>query len=413
MEYAVVWHPESTNLGDDLRTLAAARLLPRVDRVLDARSLDQPLPDLPEGERVAALLSGAALADLSHWPPNQRIVPFFAGLHLSAEDAWGVPFTALDGAGLKCLAAHTPVSCRDQRTAGLLAGADVPHVVSGCVTLTLSRPAGVTAGEELYCVDVPEAVTEALRALVGADVVRIVTHQRTNDDLDYARRMNAAEALLRRYAGARLVVTKRLHCAMACLAIGTPVILLYNSAYEDIRRFAPMDGMMRTLAEEDFLRELHEHGLPTPPVPMDVAPWREKLRSAVASGLRWAETARLPLVPPEEAQRWRVARLTRMASAAAHKIRTLEEAQYQELRGKLGLVMQEEAVKAALEPLLAEPEVVRALTRVARRRALMDVPWYRRPVVARRFRRDRGESGALLEDARRQLSGLGWPEKKE
>lgn len=413
MEYAVVWHPESTNLGDDLRTLAAALLLPRVDRVLDARSLDQPLPYLPEGERVAALLSGAALSDLSHWPPDQRIVPVFAGLHLSAEDAWGVPFTALDGAGLKCLTTHTPVSCRDQRTAGLLAGADVPHVVSGCVTLTLSRPAGVTAGEELYCVDVPEAVTEALRALVGADVVRIVTHQRTNDDLDYARRMNAAEALLRRYAGARLVVTKRLHCAMACLAIGTPVILLYNSAYEDIRRFAPMDGMMRTLAEEDFLRELNEHGLPTPPVPMDVAPWREKLRSAVASGLRWAETARLPLVPPEEAQRWRVARLTRMASAAAHKIRTLEEAQYQELRGKLGLVMQEEAVKAALEPLLAEPEVVRALTRVARRRALMDVPWYRRPVVARRIRRDRGASGALLEDARRQLSGLGWPEKKE
>ncbi len=413
MEYAVVWHPESTNLGDDLRTLAAARLLPRVDRVLDARSLDQPLPDLPEGERVAALLSGAALFDLSHWPPEAHVVPVFAGLHLSAQDAWGVPFTALDGAGLKCLAAHTPVSCRDARTAELLTGAGVAHVVSGCVTLTLARPEGVSAGDYLCCVDVPDAVTEALRGLAGADRVRVATHQREGDERDYARRMAAAEALLQLYAGARLVVTKRLHCAMACLAIGTPVILLYNSAYEDVRRFAPMDAMVRACAEEDFLRELRMNGLPQPPVLADVTPWQDKLRRAVASGLAWAETARLPLVSPEEARRWRVARLERMAAAAARKIRTLEEAQYRELHGKLGLVMREEAVKAALEPLLAEPEVVRAMTRVDRRRALAGLPWYRRALAMCGFRRNGNASSDVAEEARRQLAGLGWPEKKE
>ena len=31
--YAVTWRPRSDNLGDDLLTLAASRLLPRVDTV--------------------------------------------------------------------------------------------------------------------------------------------------------------------------------------------------------------------------------------------------------------------------------------------------------------------------------------------------------------------------------------------
>ena len=42
MRYGVIWHPASTNLGDDMQTLAASRLLPRVDRTLDGERLDEP-----------------------------------------------------------------------------------------------------------------------------------------------------------------------------------------------------------------------------------------------------------------------------------------------------------------------------------------------------------------------------------
>ena len=33
IRYAIAWQNDSDNLGDDLRTLAAMELLPRVDRV--------------------------------------------------------------------------------------------------------------------------------------------------------------------------------------------------------------------------------------------------------------------------------------------------------------------------------------------------------------------------------------------
>ena len=59
IQYAVAWQKDSDNLGDDLRTLAAMELLPRVDRVLDAGRLDMRLSDLGEDDRVAALLCGS------------------------------------------------------------------------------------------------------------------------------------------------------------------------------------------------------------------------------------------------------------------------------------------------------------------------------------------------------------------
>lgn len=41
MRYGVIWHPASRNLGDDLQALAAGRLLPRIDTVLDGERLDE------------------------------------------------------------------------------------------------------------------------------------------------------------------------------------------------------------------------------------------------------------------------------------------------------------------------------------------------------------------------------------
>ena len=52
MRYGVIWHPASTNLGDDMQTLAASRLLPRVDRTLDGERLDE--PPMPAGEVSAS-----------------------------------------------------------------------------------------------------------------------------------------------------------------------------------------------------------------------------------------------------------------------------------------------------------------------------------------------------------------------
>lgn len=48
-------------------------------------------------------------------------------------------------------------------------------------------------------------------------------------------RMQYIESLLKAYQGASLVVTSRLHVALPCLALGTPVILLHPEIFEKDR----------------------------------------------------------------------------------------------------------------------------------------------------------------------------------
>ena len=105
MRYGVIWHPASHNLGDDLQTLAAGRLLPRIDTVLDGERLDE-APGEP-GEDIITLMGGHAMRRKYHWPPHPSLRPVCLGLHLSREDAWGCPMEVMEGVAVSTI---TPMS---------------------------------------------------------------------------------------------------------------------------------------------------------------------------------------------------------------------------------------------------------------------------------------------------------------
>lgn len=413
IHYAIAWQPGSDNLGDDLRTLAASRLLPRVDLALDIDRLDEPLPGLSGDDRVVALLSGPLMQHSAHWPPAERVSPACVGVHLSEEDVWGLRAAALDGAGKAYLERCSPIGCRDDRTMRLMEALGIPHRLTACLTLTLERPEATERAPYICCVDVPDSVTRALMEFApGAGVeVRESTHLQEHPEPDYKARMRRAEEVLQAYAGARFVVTRRLHCAMACLAIGTPVLMLYN-VYEDLSRFSPMDGMMRMEPVEAFLEEIQQSGFPAlwenPP---EAGKWRASLREAVDEAIAEAAKRPLPILPEQEAARWRQARLYAMTDAAREKIHQLEQARYEALHEKFALLMREDTAKAAVTALLKEPETVRALRRIALRRKLAAAPWYQRPALWLRLRRGDEKPEDLLEATQDALKDLGWPER--
>lgn len=413
IHYAVAWHPRSTNLGDDLRTYAAMQLLPRVDRVLDADCLDAPLSDLPPRDRVVALLSGSILRETSHWLPDGRIAPVYVGVHLSKEDVWGIPFTHLDGAGKRYLDGCAPIGCRDLRTARLMERTGIPHQLTGCLTLTLQRP-NVRTQSYICCVDVPKEAVEALRTYAAGATVQELSHQLDSPSADFTARMNNVKQMLRIYAGARFVVTRRLHCAMACLAVGTPVLLLYNSDYEDITRFAPMDEMVRTQPVEGFIRQLKQDGLPEPwSNPMGLETWQNKLTQAVQEGLARAEQMPLPIIPEEAAQTWRMQRLRELAMSSAGKIHSLEQQQLSALHEKFTFILREDSAKSVLTAMLNEPEVRLALQKAAKRKLLHSYPLAQRIGVWLKMKRGRLIPEDWHAQAMEQLRLLGWPESEE
>ena len=422
MRYGVIWHPASTNLGDDMQTLAASRLLPRVDRTLDGERLDE--PPMPAGEDIVTLLSGNVLRSRFHWPPHPSLRPVCLGLHVSREDVWGSRLDAMEGLGLDYLRRWGPVGCRDEATAALLNGLHVESYVSCCLTLTLERPADVPRRQRyICCVDVPEKAVESLRRYEKAAHVEVreLTHHLPPEAAKetYAERMWRAEDTLRTYAGAAWVVTRRLHCALACLAMEVPVLLLYNSGYEDTRRFSPMDGFFSVASVEDFTASVNRNGFPSlAENPGKYLAWRRLLLEKAAEGIRRAEEA--PAVPaPTQADiaAWQRRELVALAKASAEKIARLEQDQYDLIHDKFGLLLTEDSVKCHIQDCLIQPGLEDDLRRFAERKYLHSLPLLKRIGVRARFRRLRrkGQVPPELEEQdvlnliTGQLARLGWP----
>ena len=226
--------------------------------------------------------------------------------------------------------------------------------------------------------------------------------------------MDAAKAMLTRYASAEMVFTRRLHCAMACLAVGTPVLLLYHPEYEDISRFAPMDSMVRKQPVDDFLREIRRHGMPAPwRNPADVGAIRRIMLTALDAGLRRAESQPLPLVPVEIADNWKQERIRRMMKSAALKIQTLENQHYDDLHRKFTQLLQEEDVKASLQEILTLPEVENALRAASLRLKKEKLSPKEQKVLMADHRRNLVDVDDLIRKAHGMLEQLGWPENDE
>lgn len=408
--YGLTWRPATDNLADDLVTLAAMQRLPRVDRVLDADALDAPLSGLADDDRLVLLAPGLFLRSSAHWPPEKHMIPVCVGVHMSEEDAWGLPLSTLDGAGYDALAACAPIAARDVRTANRLARLNIPHTLTGCLSLTLEHPKVERAG--IVCCDVPEEVVAAIREF--RQDVTSVTHEMNAPSPDFAVRMENARALLTRYASAEMVFTRRLHCAMACLAVGTPVLLLYHPEYEDISRFAPMDAMVRKQPVEEFIREVRRHGMPAPwRNPADVGAIQRILLSTISDGLQRAESAALPLVPAEEAAHWRQERIRLMMSTAAAKIQRLENQHYDDLHQKFTQLVLEEDVKASLREVLTLPEVETALRSASLRLKLEQLSPKEQKALQADHKRNLVDVDDLIRKAQGALSQLGWPENND
>ena len=321
-----------------------------------------------------------------------------------------LPLNTLDGAGFDALAACGPIAARDVRTANRLAKLGIPHTLSGCLALTLTHPPMKRSG--VICCDVPEEVVTTIREF--RQDVTVLTHEISDPSPDFDMRMDAAKAMLTRYASAEMVFTRRLHCAMACLAVGTPVLLLYHPEYEDISRFAPMDAMVRKQPVDDFLRELQAHGMPAPwRNPADVGAIRRILLTSLAEGLQRAETQALPIVPAEIAANWKQERIRRMMRSAAAKIQTLENQHYNELHTKFTQLLQEEDVKATLQELLALPEVESALRAASLRLQLENRPPKEQKAMLANHKRNLLDVDDLIRKAHGALSQLGWPENND
>jgi hypothetical protein len=173
---------------------------------------------------------------------------------------------------IEYLKRHEPIGCRDWNTVDLLNAKGVDAFFTGCMTLTLGETYSSSAkGDDVYFVDpyydfdksIPVlsnclqeiilnfpktrqlclrmfheiTIKKLLRAAafyhsykqMFDDLLLLKANYRMHDQAENnfkneSEKFEYAEKLLRLYSRAKYVVTSRIHCALPCLGLNTPVL---------------------------------------------------------------------------------------------------------------------------------------------------------------------------------------------
>lgn len=261
------------NAGDYIQSLAAAQFLPWVDKYVNREKLNE-----YSGGRLKMILNGWFMHRPGQWPPSPDIDPLVTSFHLNCQAKSGM----LSAAGIDWLKRNAPIGCRDPYTYNLLTNAGIRSYLSGCLTTTFENKYGERT-DDIYFADVlfrvpgwstsARTTREFFKAIISGDVIRMNTRTRLLEELftpellkkaktishyhpsrhSEKERFAVAEDFLKKYATAKLVVTSRLHCALPCLAFGTPVIFVHYGFRDeyDICRLEGITDLFNTIYIDD------------------------------------------------------------------------------------------------------------------------------------------------------------------
>lgn len=154
---------------------------------------------------------------------SSSIIPVFLSISIMDTD--------LFPEDIDYLKRFEPIGCRDEHTRNGLRKLGIQAYLNGCMTLTLPKIYHADSRKnKIYCVDVGENVFSFLPNEIRENIVN-TSHIISVGDWEQTglTTENIAENRLYEYCeNARLVITTRLHCAVPCIALGIPTILLSN-----------------------------------------------------------------------------------------------------------------------------------------------------------------------------------------
>ena len=271
MPYGLFTYNYSNNIGDEIQSIAAEGFLPRTDLLIERDRLNWYV----DGRETFVIFNGWFTRQPC-WPPPRNFQPLFVSFYAHRPD------DLIKREYADYFRRFGPIGCRSVATAEAFQKAGVDAYFSGCLTLTIPKTARPRT-DRIYTLDVepelyerlvpgsikrtsimvsnayPEAESNpavksawlasyfVIRVLNKLDKERIVFPglRRKFERFRHNFRMRLARERLNQLSEAKLVITSRLHCAMPCLALGTPVVLLRSQNTEADRRFSGLLQLVR------------------------------------------------------------------------------------------------------------------------------------------------------------------------
>lgn len=254
------------NVGDYIQSLAAKGFLPEADEFINREKAAH-----YRGEKRKLIMNGwFTHTKTNEWIPSEDLDTKFVAFHINSK----AKDVILSKEGIAYLKTKEPIGCRDQKTVDLLKNEGIDAYFTGCLTLTLDRYRKDNIEREgIYIVDplynYPQkkymfhSFTTSLKGILSGKFLNLgkldkhISSIFTQELLDVAEyryqllpgknvseqeRFKVAENLLEEYSKAKLVITSRIHCALPCLAMGTPVI--YINGFDSIIDTCRFDGII-------------------------------------------------------------------------------------------------------------------------------------------------------------------------
>ncbi|WP_027391628.1 polysaccharide pyruvyl transferase family protein [Aquimarina latercula] len=277
MKYGLLTYDENKNffnVGDNIQSLAAKQFLPKVDTLLNRERLGE-----YKGDPIKLIMNGWFTHNIHNWVPSEDIDPVFVSFHMNNTAAPAM----LSEKGIAYLKKHEPIGCRDQFTADTLKAKGVDAHFTGCLTLTLDsyKVDDSERGDDIYIVDPLYSYPRAEKVFYNTkitiknilngsafklgkknkhikkfiskevlDTATFINQEPPSNTYTDEEKFDMAVDLLNKYARAKLVITSRIHCALPCLAMGTPVIFVNGfDSFVDSCRF---DGILELFNRIDI-----------------------------------------------------------------------------------------------------------------------------------------------------------------
>ncbi|WP_299601766.1 polysaccharide pyruvyl transferase family protein [uncultured Aquimarina sp.] len=277
MKYGLLTYDENKNffnVGDNIQSLAAKQFLPKVDTLLNRERLGE-----YTGDPIKLIMNGWFTHNIHNWVPSDNIDPIFVSFHMNNTAAPAM----LSEKGIAYLKKHQPIGCRDQFTADTLKAKGIDAYFTGCLTLTLDsyKVDDSERGDDIYIVDPLYSYPRAEKVFYNTkitiknilngsafklgkkdkhikkfiskevlDTATFINQEPPSNTYTDEEKFDMAVDLLNKYAKAKLVITSRIHCALPCLAMGTPVIFVNGfDSFVDSCRF---DGILELFNRIDI-----------------------------------------------------------------------------------------------------------------------------------------------------------------
>lgn len=294
------------NIGDYIQSLAALQFLPTNERFDYIEKED--IANYKSESKTKSIMNAWYIWHPENWPPKEESIdPLLTSIHIC-------PLTAdamLADGGREYFIKHGPIGCRDTGTLEFLRRNNVPAFFSGCLTLTLGKrykfnetrkgivfvdpyfpPIRYVNDNETiyyplnllnafrYFLTNPKKILRLskksffkgrlwIQTIYNASMFYNAYSKYFTDDLifgaEYLSHMVPvgtedsqesfllrAESFVNKYAQSKLVITSRIHCALPCLGLETPVIFVLDKMMESEKNIFNTPGRFGGLI--DFFR---------------------------------------------------------------------------------------------------------------------------------------------------------------